>query len=86
LNIKVEGAFTLVEVPLSPDKQLRLEQLAVNTGRTPAQILEDALDRVLDEDNRFREAVRKGIASLDRGEFIEEDEMHARIRAMLERE
>lgn len=39
--------------------------------------------RLLEEDTRFRAAVREGIAQADRGEFIEEEEMDARLEQML---
>jgi predicted transcriptional regulator len=39
--------------------------------------------RLLEQDARFRAAVREGIAPADRGEFIEEEEMDARIERML---
>jgi predicted transcriptional regulator len=35
------------------------------------------------EDGRFRTAVREGIAQADRGEFIEEEEIDARLEQML---
>jgi predicted transcriptional regulator len=35
------------------------------------------------ENTRFRAAVREGIAQADRGEFIEEEEMDARLKQML---
>lgn len=38
--------------------------------------------RFLDEEARFLAAVEKGIAAADRGEFIEEEEMDARLEAM----
>jgi predicted transcriptional regulator len=41
--------------------------------------------RVLDEDDRFRAAVRKGIEQADRGEFVEDAEMDARLERMLQR-
>jgi len=45
--------------------------------------VKDAALRLLEEDARFRAAVREGIAQADRGEFIEEDEMYARLEEML---
>ena len=39
--------------------------------------------RLLEQDARFRAAVQKGIAQADRGEFMEEQEMDARIEQML---
>ena len=38
---------------------------------------------MLEQDARFRAAVREGIAQADREEFIEEEEMDARIERML---
>ncbi len=72
-----------MEVHLSPEKEARLEQLASNTGREPVQVVEEAVDRLLEEDARFRAAVRKGFASLDRGDFIDENEMAERVERML---
>jgi predicted transcriptional regulator len=72
-----------MEVQLTPEKEARLHQLAANTGRNPAQVVEEAVDRLLEEDARFREAVRKGFASLDRGDFVDEEEMDARVNRML---
>jgi predicted transcriptional regulator len=40
--------------------------------------------RLLEQDARFRAAVREGIAQADRVEFIEEEEMDARIERMLD--
>ncbi|HEY3456554.1 MAG TPA: hypothetical protein VGK64_18390 [Bryobacteraceae bacterium] len=72
-----------MEVHLSPEKEARIEQLASNTGRQPVQVVEEAVDRLLEEDARFRAAARKGFASLDRGDFIDEVEMARRIERML---
>ena len=47
--------------------------------------MKDAALRLLQEEARFRAAVREGIAQADRGEFIEEDEMDRRFAAMLAR-
>ena len=38
--------------------------------------------RYLDEEVRFIAAVKKGLAAAERGEFIEEEEMDARLEAM----
>ena len=39
---------------------------------------------VLDEEARFIASVAKGLAAVERGEFIEEEEMDARLDAMFE--
>ncbi len=55
--------------------------------RHPARYLRgmelDALLHLLEEDARFRRAVREGIAQANRGEFIEEEEMDARLEQTL---
>lgn len=45
--------------------------------------MKDAALRVLENDVRYRAAVREGIAQADRGEFIEEEEMNVRLDQML---
>ena len=44
--------------------------------------MKDAALRLLEEDARFRAAVREGIAQADRGELIEEKEMDAHLEQM----
>jgi hypothetical protein len=39
--------------------------------------------RLLEQDARFRAAVREGVAQADREEFIEEEEMDTSIERML---
>ena len=39
--------------------------------------------RLLEENARFRAAVREGIGQADRGEFIEEEAMDARFEQLL---
>jgi predicted transcriptional regulator len=46
-------------------------------------MVKDAALRLLQEEARFRAAVREGIAQADRGEFIEEEEMDASLEEML---
>jgi hypothetical protein len=38
--------------------------------------------RLLDEEGRFLAAVEKGIAAAERADFIEEEEMDARVERM----
>ena len=47
------------------------------------RLVKDAALRVLEEEARFRAAAREGIAQADRGEFIEEAAMDARLEQML---
>ena len=71
-----------MEVQLTPEQEARLGQIATKAGTNPERLAKDVLDRYLDDETRFLAAVEKGIAAAERGEFIEEEEMDARIERM----
>jgi predicted transcriptional regulator len=72
-----------MEVHFTPDQEAQLAQIATKAGTDPEHLVKDAALRLLEEEARFRAAVREGIAQADRGEFIEEEEMAARFEEML---
>ena len=72
-----------MEIHLTPAQEARLSQIAAKTGTDAERLVKDAALRLLQEDARFRAAVREGIAQADRGEFIEEEDMDARLEQML---
>ncbi|MGB9205021.1 MAG: hypothetical protein WCB94_13780 [Terriglobales bacterium] len=72
-----------MEVHFTPEQEAQLSQIASHAGTDTERLVKDAVARLLGQDARFRAAVRKGIAQADRGEFIEEEEMDARIERML---
>ena len=72
-----------MEVHWTPEQHARLIQLASRTGKDAEQVVREAVDRVLEDEARFSEAVRKGSASLDRGEHVEHEEVGARIERLL---
>jgi predicted transcriptional regulator len=45
-------------------------------------LVKNVVARYLGEEARFLAAVEKGIAAAERGEFVEEKEMDARLQAM----
>ncbi len=71
-----------MEVRLTPDEEARLAAIAAVAGSNPEQLIKDAAFRLLEDDLRFREAVRNGIAQANGGELIEEKEMDARLDRM----
>lgn len=71
-----------MEVHLKPEKQSQLQRLATRTGRDAAQVVEEAVDRLLEYDARFIAAVEKGRESARRGELLEHDELVERIERM----
>ncbi len=72
-----------MELHFTPEQEAQLAQIATKEGTDPERLVKDAALRLLEEDARFRAAVREGIAQADRGEFIEEKEMDARLEQML---
>jgi len=63
-------------------QEAQLAQIAITAGTDAEQLVKDAALRLLEQDARFCAAVREGIAQADRGEFIEEEEMDARLEQM----
>ena len=47
-------------------------------------MIQEAVDRLLAYNQWFKEQVQVGVDQLDRGEFIEEEEMDARVQRMLQ--
>jgi predicted transcriptional regulator len=72
-----------MEVRFTPEQEAQLSEMASHAGTDTEQLVKDAALRLLEQDARFRAAVREGLAQADRGEFIEEEEMEARIERML---
>lgn len=71
-----------MEIHLNPDQEAKLSQIASYAGKGPEELVIDAALRLLDEDAAFRAAVRKGVEQADRGEFVSDEEMDARLRRM----
>jgi predicted transcriptional regulator len=74
-----------MEVQFTPEQEARLAEIASAEGKAPALVVHDAALRLIEDDARFREAVRAGIEQADRGLFIEEAEMDARFTRLLGR-
>ena len=68
-----------------PERQAaELISLAARTGRSPDELVVDAVDRLLAQEAWFDEQVQIGIDQIARGEFIEGDEMARRVQRMLQ--
>ena len=74
--------FGGMEVHFTPEQEMQLSQIASQAGTDAERLVKDAALRLLEEEARFRAAVREGIAQADRSEFIEE-EMDAHLEQML---
>ncbi len=71
-----------MEVHFTREQEAQLAQKATQAGTIPERLVTKVVARYLDEEARFLAAVEKGIAAAERGEFIEEEEMDARLEAM----
>jgi predicted transcriptional regulator len=73
-----------MEIHLSPEQEAHLFQIAEHEGKKPEQLIVDAALSLLADDEDFRHAVREGLAQADAGNFIEEEEMDARFKKMMQ--
>ena len=71
-----------MEVQFTPEQQAQLALIASRFGTAPESLVTNVIARYLGEEARFLADVEKGIAAADRDEFIEEEEMDARLEAM----
>jgi len=73
-----------MELHLTPEQEARLAEIAHHQGTTVDAFLTDMVLGLLDEDESFRAAVSLGLAQADARDFIEEEEMDARVQVMLQ--
>jgi predicted transcriptional regulator len=72
-----------MEIHLPHHQESQLNELAVRTGRGTDDLVQEAVARMLAHNEWFKQQVQVGIDQIARGEFIEEDEMDARVEQML---
>jgi predicted transcriptional regulator len=68
-----------MELHVTPELEAGLTRVAAQEGRSTDELVQEVLNRYLEREARFIEAVEKGIASADRGGLLEHDEVVARI-------
>jgi predicted transcriptional regulator len=73
-----------MEVHFNPDLQARLTRRATEEGRNLNETVQDVVARYFEEEDRFIEAVKRGEAALDRGEFLTHEQMGDRLRRFLQ--
>ena len=72
-----------MEIQLNPDQEARLTELAVRNGRKANDLVREAVDRFLDDEARFAEAIRLGLAAADNGDFVASDDVWAGVERAL---
>jgi len=73
-----------MEVHFTPEQEAQLSEIANQAGTDPEHLVKNAALRLLERDARYRASVRKGLEQADRGQFVDEAEMEARIDRMLQ--
>lgn len=71
-----------MDVPLQPEKEAQLAQVAAQRGLKPGELAQQVLSRYLEDDMRFVEAVNSGLAAADRGEFVEHEKVGTKLKQM----
>ena len=72
-----------MEVHLLEIQESKLNEMAARTGRGTDDLVQEAVAQLLAHDEWFKAQVQVGIDQIQRGEFIEEEEMDARVERML---
>ncbi len=73
-----------MEVHFDPDLQAKLTERATQQGRNPDEVVQDVVARYFEEEDRFVEAVKRGEAALERGEFLTHEQVGERLRRFLQ--
>jgi len=72
-----------MEVQFTPEQEAQLSQIAHHNGTPAEQLVKQAALRLLEENERFRAAVREGVAAADRGDFVEHEEVWTNVEKIL---
>lgn len=68
-----------INIELTPEQEAELERLAAVKGQEPKRLAEEVLRYYLGHEERFLNAVRLGLESLDRGDYVSHHEVSKRI-------
>ena len=71
-----------MELHFSAEKEALLQRFATREGKDTAQVVEEAVDWMLEYDARFLEAVAEGRSAARRGDLLEHDDVVERIEQM----
>jgi predicted transcriptional regulator len=69
-----------MEIELSPEIQAKLERIASQQGRDTKSLVKEAVERLVDYDECFLRQVEIGLAQVDRGELLEQEEVAVRMK------
>jgi predicted transcriptional regulator len=64
-----------MEVRVQPESEAQFAQIAIQRGLKTDELAQPGWSHSLDDDQRFIEAVKVGLAAAERGDFVEHDEV-----------
>lgn len=73
-----------MEVHFSPGLNAKLTERAAEQGLMPGEVVQRVVERYFEEEDRFAEAVKRGEAALDRGEFLTHEQVGDWLRRFLQ--
>jgi predicted transcriptional regulator len=73
-----------MEVHFTPEQEAQLAQIAAKAGTNAEHLVKDAALRLLEEDARFVEAVKRGEDALQRGEYLTHEQVGERLHRFLQ--
>lgn len=71
-----------MQVNLSADAEARVRALADHAGKDASQVVEEAVDRWLEYEAHFAEAVAEGVVSAERDPLLDHEEVVERIERL----
>ncbi len=71
---------------LKPEAEAKLSQLAERTHRSKDEALEEALNQALAYNDWFEKRVKEGLAAVERGEVVPDEDILAWIEKREQRE
>ena len=74
-----------MEIELSRELQEKLERIASQQGRDAKSLVKEAVEQLVGYDEWFLRQVEIGLRQIDRGEFVEHEEVAARMEKLITR-
>ena len=73
-----------MEVQFTPELEAKLVGQAVRQGRQPGDLVQDAVSRYIEEEERFIAAVTRGEAALAAGDYLTHEQVAQRLARFLQ--
>ncbi len=72
-----------MEVHLTPELEAKVHRIAAENRRGAEEYVQELVEHYVDHDAWFRQEAKKGLDQLDRGQFVSQKDVVARIERLL---